>query len=410
MNQSFLALSVLGFCVPVCAQSPLHIGQGQILVYDTANGPLAVSELRIDGGGTLRVIGDFPFRLRVGGLMRVDGVVDLNGFDSPGVHTIDTTGISELGARGVAGGGDGGVGNPVTTSNSVKGGDGAGHLQGSGLGGQGGESGWSTNIVAENERRGGGGGGGALAADQPVNPNPDHASNLGLIAKKGRNGAALATGTASFTLVPDGGLAKGRAFQNSDPSDDFVGSKLLPSGQVQIGELLAPLGGRGGGAGGNACGSYVFPEFPFNPQGDEKGAGGGGGGGLGIVFARSLELGPQGKIRANGGKGGGGENTNNINRIGAGSGGGSGGYLVLQARWIDLTQAQVDCLTALGGRGGGGANDTPYGDGAGGDGGPGVIQLHVTGGLGSNVILAPGAALSALTSPDAHVLMPAPGL
>ncbi len=104
----------------------------------------------------------------------------------------------------------------------------------------------------------------------------------------------------------------------------------------------------GGGGGGDAIPSVTFPSIPFGPSSDEKGAGGGGGGGLGILISSYIGIGPTGHIRADGGNGGAGENTFFFNRVGGGSGGGSGGSIVLQAHTIDLSQASDGALTALG--------------------------------------------------------------
>lgn len=211
--------------------------------------------------------------------------------------------------------------------------------------------------------------------------------------------------------------------------DDFWGSMIVGSTIIK-GELAAPWAGAGGGAGGDVVVSSTFPTTPFNPTLDKKGAGGGGGAGaLTILCLGTIKFGAGGRIDANGGSGGGGENTANFNRIGAGSGGGSGGHVILQAGGdIDFTACTAGVATnnyaystsplagagifARGGEGGEGANGAgganppaienqpnfdmlppnSYGGGpcavtgnavgvipgCGGDGGPGVIQLHVS--------------------------------
>jgi hypothetical protein len=222
--------------------------------------------------------------------------------------------------------------------------------------------------------------------------------------------------------------------------DDFWGSLLI--GQTIIkGELANPWAGAGGGAGGDVVASTSFPATPFNPATDKKGAGGGGGGGsLTILCLGNIKFGSAGRIDASGGTGGGGENTSGVNRIGGGSGGGSGGHVVLQAgNNIDFALCVPGVATsnystgagifARGGEGGEGANGAggtnppsienapnldmlppnhypnttaPCGvvlaaqggpntvgtiDCAGGDGGPGIIQLHVS---ALNKIIVPG--------------------
>jgi len=133
------------------------------------------------------------------------------------------------------------------------------------------------------------------------------------------------------------------------------------------GELDHPWAGAGGGGGGNAINSNTFPERPFDPTADEIGAGGGGGGGGVTLFALgAIEFGPAGRIDASGGTGGGGENslqTGAVTHIGGGSGGGSGGHVVLQSsERIDLSRCSSSShppggIYALGGEGGAGKNN-----------------------------------------------------
>jgi hypothetical protein len=182
------------------------------------------------------------------------------------------------------------------------------------------------------------------------------------------------------------------------------------------------------------------------PTGDEKGSGGGGGGGSCHIMALDrIVFGPNGQVRARGGTGGGGENTIFLNRVGGGSGGGSGGHVVIQsATHIDLRAKSAVVLSQLtnnswavdarGGQGGAGSGDLggatvgPNGavetlplqdacppgyptsganacrghvDGAGGDGGPGIVQFHTPrGAVGSDPFLADILVAPALTLED----------
>ena len=82
--------------------------------------------------------------------------------------------------------------------------------------------------------------------------------------------------------------------------------------------------------------------------------------------------------------------------------------LVIEALLIDLSAATPGSLSARGGDGGMGANNNPLIDGSGGDGGPGLIQLHIP---STGQILLPGnLSLEQLSAPDAHVLLPILGL
>lgn len=224
----------------------------------------------------------------------------------------------------------------------------------------------------------------------------------------------------------------GSPFQPLYNLNDFWGSMLVGSTIIR-GELGTPWAGAGGGAGGDVITSGTFPATPYNPINDKKGAGGGGGGGsFTLLCLGDIKFGAAGRIEANGGLGGGGENTSGINRIGGGSGGGSGGHIVLQAGGnIDFSAciagsfannyATGAAVVARGGEGGEGANgagganppaieNAPQFDMlppdhypnttavcgvgtvanmppanttgtiqcAGGDGGPGIVQLHVS--------------------------------
>jgi len=386
------------------AQTSLVVPAGTTLVYDTADGPLLLQDLTIESGATLRALGLSPFRVHALGTVRVDGTIDLSAFSSNGVSTLNTTNIPEPGAAGGPGGGRGGTGNPLTTQASLSGDPGFGPPAALRVGGRGGEAGVSMSHPGVDQRRPGGGGGGALAADQPVHPDPLHVSNRGRIAEPGRNGWPTALGGQSLSPPPQGGAVGDRVFVDGDPTNDFFGVRLMPgTGLPQLGELTAPVAGSGGGGGGNAIFTPVWPPV-FIPTGDEKGAGGGGGGGLGILVASRIVLGVQGKIRCDGGAGGGGENTLFLNRVGGGSGGGSGGYLLLQARSVDLSQAQDNALTALGGRGGVGKDNQFAGINSGGNGGPGVISIHLP--ALTMPALPAGKTLADISAPTAFVLLP----
>ena len=400
-----LAIAPLVFAAPASAQD-WTIPAGQTLVYDATLGPVVLDNLIIETGATLQIVGHIPFRLTAHQSVRIAGRLDLSGRSNPGVLSFNTTNIPEPGSDGPCGGGRGGTGSFLTTQSTPIGGGGFGAHNSVNGGGRGGESGFNPNSNSA-FRRPGGGGGGALAPNQPIDPNPQSPLNIGLIAESGRAGAPQATGAITNVSPPHGGAQGPIPFIDGDRLNDFWGEKLDPSTQTLIhGELPRPLGGSGGGAGGDASQTAVFPMMPFDPTGDEKGSGGGGGGGLGLILARSIVISAGGRIVDNGGNGGGGENTNGFDRIGGGSGGGSGGYLVLEANLFDLSNAGTNCITALGGRGGAGADNVFGAICAGGNGGPGVIQMHTPTGTESDVLLPLGKTLDDMTSPNAHVLLP----
>ena len=380
------------------------IPSGTTVHYDTTGTarPLYFGRVVIETGARLVVRGDEPLSI-VCAELSVEGELDVSGERSLGVLTLNTTNIPEVGAPGGPGGGAGGTGSVNTPAPSPMGLPGLAY-RGLGRGGGGGESAYA--LGASESRRAAGGGGGRLAADRFFDPNPLHPSNRGYVATDGLGGNPVGLGAVSQSLPAAGGAAGAAVFADSDPSNDFWGVRVTAAG-LQVGEAPRPMGGRGGGAGGDASRSATFPSALFLAGGDEKGAGGGGGGGLLLVNARVIRIGPSGVIRADGGDGGGGENTLFFDRIGGGSGAGSGGWVVLQALQFDLRLTGPDALRALGGRGGRGANEQHDVQGAGGNGGPGVIQLHTPDGTQGALLLPAGLGLEALTAPDAVVLLPA---
>lgn len=411
----FRTVTLAVLCAPTAfafQANDFVVSAGTHFAYDTdLKGPLVADNVIIEAGGSLRASGSQPFKVYATGKIQIDGVLDLSGFDSLGVVTLNTTNIPELGAAGGPAGGRGGTGSWQTTASTPYGGKGFGALPW--LGGGGGESGWHDTKQGTDYRRAAGGGGGALAANQPVSSNLEDPANLGLVARPGHNGSRLAYGAVSGVPAPRGGRVGKPAFLDADPSNDFYGRKFDPqTGQIVLGELLAPIGGSGGGAGGDASATagQSFPKVPFSPVGDEKGSGGGGGGGLGILVANEFVLGAAGRLRCDGGKGGGGENTAFFDRVGGGSGGGSGGMVVIQAAKIDLSATPDKAITARGGQRGPGKLDVtsfPV-DAQGGHGGPGLVQLHIAD--AQQILVPAGKTLGDLISPAPHVLIPNPNL
>ena len=178
---------------------------------------------------------------------------------------------------------------------------------------------------------------------------------------------AGAIGVITGATPPVGGRPGSGPFTDGDPSNDFWGTMTTVGGTFIRGELDHPWAGAGGGGGGNAINSNSYPERPFDPTADEIGAGGGGGGGGVTLFALGpIVFGAGGRIDASGGTGGGGENslqTGGVTHIGGGSGGGSGGHVVLESsERIDLSRCSSTTtprggIYALGGEGGAGKNN-----------------------------------------------------
>ena len=421
-----------------------QIADGEIFTFDTTSqtitggpnfipttqvtavgGVLDVRRFRVGEGARLKFSGPNPVTILASGTVEILGVVLVEGNDSVGVATLNTTNIPEPGAPGQAGGGKGGVGSPLTNASSPSGGNGYGAYNTPDGGGRGGETGWNDTVGTTTARRGGGGGGGQMGPDQLVDYGGTigfdvDESFIGLNLEDGFHGGNNAFGAKNPTAKiqpPDGGLAGPSPFLDKFDDNNFWGTWHDPvTLEIIVGELTAPQPGAGGGGGGDASytNGQIFPRTPFVSTGDEKGAGAGGAGGVLTMLAiGDIVFGPEGRISARGGTGGGGENTGGLDRVGSGSGGGSAGHVILQtASTIDLSESLAGtgkpvvkpALFATGGQGGVGANNQggatigaqgsketkPELDachnpalgckgtvvGAGGDGGPGIIQLH----------------------------------
>lgn len=229
------------------------------------------------------------------------------------------------------------------------------------------------------------------------------------------------------TAGPDGGAAGPSPFSlDGDTLNDFFGARVADDGTVVSGELLAPWAGSGGGGsgdsmllerwnrdgiGGDDPLADFFPANPFTKTTSSvqdgwdtyrKGAGGGGGGGQLIIMAIGpIIIGTNGTVKANGGIGFSGESMIYADQGISGSGGGSGGHIILQtATHLDLTAINIgtaaseaqfgnltanEVVTAYGGRRGWAGpeytspsdGNATYAIGRGGAGGNGVLQVHV---------------------------------
>lgn len=400
---------------------------------NTVGGRVDVHDLVIDPGAVLELRGPNPFRLVATGTITIDGTIVARGFNAPQVLGFPApTPPTQPGAPGNCGGGRGGTGNANAAfgSSTPIGGTGFGAFDAPGGGGVGGESGYSASGPVA--RRGGGGGGGRFGLDVPrLNADgtisttcPDQ-SRVGLDAESGAHGSPSAFGAITRMQPPAGGTPGpfpvpnahvGTGLPQPEDLDEFWGTMVV-GGRLVNGALSQLWAGEGGGAGGSACATSSFPTTPWLPSSDNRGAGGGGGGGAIVLLALGdIRFGTNGSINASGGAGAGGQNTNGYDRIGGASGGGSGGHVILQsASHIDFRACNpangAFTIVARGGEGGAGANDAggfgssgvelppnldmlppdAYGataacpvqgnsvgvvDGCGGDGGPGVIQLH----------------------------------
>ena len=175
---------------------------------------------------------------------------------------------------------------------------------------------------------------------------------------------------------PDGGSAGRSLFLDADVSNNFWGHRFLWDGTAGVaptlitGELSAPSAGSGGGASGDIQTivrldldgdmlpdtlNMLFPDPNFTGGGYTlryfRGAPGGGGGGqVQLMCLGPITLGPAAILKVNGGAGHGGDSTRDGGTLGttsqvSGSGGGSGGHLILHSA-SGLNLSLIDVGTA----------------------------------------------------------------
>lgn len=359
------------------------------------NGVVDVRNLYVPASSSIRIQGPNAAFIQCSGWIRVDGRIRVSGNNADSVYTLDTPTQPEVGAAGNCGGGDGGTGSYLTNQVTRRGGNGFGAFNSLGGGGEGGESGWhpdnSTSFGFK--RRAAGGGGGTLGTNV-VLPNGCFDQTLvGLDAESGMPGETEANSAIRLGFrLPWGGREAPRPFNDiNGTDDDFFGVKRKNFGTndetLVAGELQRIWAGSGGGAGGDATWTDTYPPPTLINNRTDKGAGGGGGaGGLTIYALGDITFGPNGRIEAIGGHGNGGENTNYVNRVGGGSGGGAGGHIILHtASKVDLSRVAPNtvAINAKGGQGGqgntGGGTPTTGSGGAGNNGEtpPGLDSRHV---------------------------------
>ncbi|MEM7307736.1 MAG: hypothetical protein AAF682_13740 [Planctomycetota bacterium] len=393
------------------------------LTIPVVGGVLDVEDLLISAGTFLRVApGTNPLTIIATGDVTIEGTIDVSGFDAKQIGTLFTAWLPEPGASGPAGGASGGTSSFLTSSSTSRGGFGDGPFGIQNAGGNGGETGYD-GTTDKQRRRGAGGGGGRFA--------PDFSAEEGMTAEMGGTGHPQGKGAESGGELPAQGGPPGLgAFLDGDTENDFWGKRGIYDGdgnlqEILTGELASPWAGYGGGAGGDALNKDAFPTIPFGPPNttDKKGCGGGGGGGqLRIIALGRIIFKDGGRILIGGGDGATGENVLGFDHIAGSSGGGSGGHVILEsATQIDFTdgganQVPQEYVQARGGEGGIPKIPEPWS--GGGNGGPGVVQLHVP---NSNPATAIGtsetddiripffSSLDELTKPTGQVLIPSFG-
>jgi len=346
------------------------------------NGVIDIRNMLVPVSTRLIIQGPNTCTILATGTVTVLGEISVRGADNPGVGTLNTTNQPEPGAKGNAGGGDGGTGSFLTSQSTPQGGTGQGAFNVPNGGGIGGESCYSNK--GKDSRRAAGGGGGVFGPDILYDYNGNNGPNLvpvqtlvGLDGERGAGGAPDGLGAVSQSARAVGGPLGPSPFIDNSMSNNFYGTMLLSTGSLIMGELINTHAGAGGGGGGDAIASSTFPPN-FTPGGDEKGAGGGGGGGgLKILSIGEVIVGDAvtaGSLAAEGGNGGGGENVIFFDRVGGGSGAGAGGHIVISsadkitiygsapdsAPWYNDSNTKLNHsarpISAVGGQGGAGNN------------------------------------------------------
>jgi len=385
-------------------------------------GRIYCRNLVLNAGSILRFEGPNPARIFATGFIELRGTIQGLGFDAQDQSSLQSA-TSIAGASGNLGGGDGGVASPsnVITQPDIKGGDGFGPNDLANFGGRGGESGYGT--VNDVNRRVGGGGGGVtnnqlITAPAQFHSGQGHSPVV--------NQASPTAGNVGTTIVNDnpttgakscvtnispplGGPVGSTLFLDATPNNNFFGVRQQNPTTLLQGELSEPTTGSGGGAGGDSIRQVNFPAG-FTQSNNMRGASGAGGGGLIELKCLGIfRVIGNGRVTVAGGTGARGEQRPSDPRgVAGGSGGGSGGMIIVEsATSYDFTQAAANpsapntniapVFQAEGGLGGPGANGNgnSYGSDAsglagGGNGGHGIVQLHLTSTLiGDDILLRP---------------------
>ena len=299
-------------------------------------GVLHVRNLHIRQGQVVRGLGPNPLVLVVDGDAQIDGVLSASGANGASLAVLGQyRGVGDV----VPPHAGGGHGEPVVPSRGPSGGPAGGaggshaagdllHAEAPGwpAPGTNGGGGGSGQVGCDPCSRSSGGGGGA-AATQGDPWYPSTGGTGSFFAQRagiGGFGCAGAAGASTRTLV--GGTAGADLFRDPTATNDFWGDAYEPRlGTRRRGELAAPVGGSGGGAGGSRpVDGNCATEQHWNGE-----DGGGGGGVLVLQVRGTLTVGSTGRIEANGGSGY--RRALPYFDLVGGGGGGAGGMVVLMA-------------------------------------------------------------------------------
>lgn len=194
-------------------------------------GNIYLRKLTIKTGGRIRGQGPNPLRFFVNETVRIENnaTLTVEGTNAKDVNTLLTAAsFSEAGGAGNCGGGDGGLGNPITSQSCPQGGPGSGPFNSPAGGGGGGESALVANsgstgqpcYEVEDLHPAGGGGGTYMTRGEPGYQGTDGTYNLG--------SCSVPTGVSAVnpTTFPKGGVSGPTPFINATVTDNFYGSML----------------------------------------------------------------------------------------------------------------------------------------------------------------------------------------
>ncbi len=206
------------------------------------NGRVFLRKLTVRAGGLILGQGPNPLRFFVNETVLLEpasgpipaGRIQALGAKGPDVATLFTAAVfSEKGGPGQCGGGDGGVGNPVTSQSSVKGGPGNGPFNSLNGGGEGGESAiigqGATGPCFDKEDRhpAGGGGGSNMTFGEKANDGTPVGSFT-----TGSCSVAQGVSAVNPASIPIGGNPGPLPFQTPSVVDDFFGVSLVSSAVI----------------------------------------------------------------------------------------------------------------------------------------------------------------------------------
>ena len=315
-------------------------------------------DIIIPEGVEVKGLGSNPLVLTATGRVEIAGTINCSGINGSNDVTFNSAFVPVPGGLGGPGGGRGGMSQPpkpdnfqlLTDLRSPKAGEtGWGYSNLRQNGGGGGECGAKGTDVEygsskpDADSRGAGGGGGSFY--QPgsygyhgygkYEADPDSVARYVLRESWFFDDGAPASwpnqGHRYDSVYPRGGVAGEAVFDDEETENDFIG---------RGGEVEFLHGGQGGGGGGsrldsmnpatiNMAASWI-PPLDRSAYDAKGGGGGGGGGGLGIYALGEIVITSTGGILARGGDGGGGEVIGHSN-FGGGGGGGSGGAVILDS-------------------------------------------------------------------------------